>query len=117
MVVDLLVRMMAKAETVGLVQSFAINGSGPSIPFIQFADDSLVMIKAEEDSVENLRCILLIMETITGLKVNWSKSTLSPIGVILNAESLAAVLDCELVPLPITYLGLLLGAKASSVDI
>lgn len=48
MVADLLGRMMAKVDSVGLVQSFAPNGVGPSIPFIQFADDSLFMLKAEE---------------------------------------------------------------------
>lgn len=72
------------------------------------------MVKAEIKDLQNLRCLLLIMETTTGLKVNWSKSMLSPVGNIHNMESLVAVLDCEVKVLPITYLGLPLGAKTSS---
>lgn len=67
--------------------------------------------------MENLRCTLLIMETATGLKVNWSKSTISAVGDTPNDRRLAEVLECEMVSLLITYLGLPLGAKPSSVNI
>lgn len=83
---------MLKAESVGLVEAFALNGVGPKIPFIQFADDSLFLLKAEEEGVRNLRCILLIMEAATGLKVNWEKSSLSPVGEVSNMERLSEVL-------------------------
>lgn len=67
--------------------------------------------------MENLRCILLIMKTATGLKVYWSKSALSAVRDIPIDGRLAKVLECEMVPLPTTYLGLPLGAKSSSIDI
>lgn len=57
------------------------------------------------------------METVTSLKVNWSKSTLSPVRAIPNIQRLAAMLECDAVLMPITFLGLPLGTKASSVDI
>lgn len=69
MVANLLGRMMINANRVGLVQSYYPNSGDFSVPFIQFVDDSLFMMKAEE-GVENLRCILLIMEAVIGLKVN-----------------------------------------------
>lgn len=72
------------------------------------------MVKSEIKDLQNLRCLLLIMETTTGLKVNWSKSPLCLVGNINNMESLAAVFECEVKSLPITYLGLPLGAKPSS---
>lgn len=72
------------------------------------------MVKANFKSIKNLRCIILIMEIATGLKVNWNKSTLSPVGVVSNVERFVAVLDYDLVPLPISYIGLPLGAKSSS---
>lgn len=117
MIANLLGRMMANAEFVVPVQAFSPNGGDRSIAFIQFAVDSLFMVKAKVECVKNLRCILLIMETAMGLKVNWSKSTLSPVGVVLNARKLVEGLDCNLAPLSITYLGLPLGAKSSSMDI
>lgn len=69
-VADLLGRMVRKATAVGLIQGFSLPSGGPSIPFIQFADDSLFLLKAEVDDLKNFRCILLIMEVATGLKVN-----------------------------------------------
>lgn len=113
MVVDLLERMIAKVEPVGLVEGFSPDGIGPTILFIQFADD-FFMVKAGLEGVKNLRCMLLIMEVVTGLKMNWCKSTLSPVGVVSNVERLVEVLECEMVHLPITYLGLPLGPKSSS---
>lgn len=79
MVAELLVRMMAKAVFVGFFEGFSFPRGGSSVSFLQFVDDSLFMLKADVDGFRNLRCILLIMEASTGLKVNWGKSTMSPI--------------------------------------
>lgn len=68
------------------------------------------MVKMDEEGLQNLRCLLLIMEATIGLKVNWSKSTFSPLGSIPHVERLVAVLSCDVEPLPITYLGLPFGA-------
>lgn len=84
------------------------------VPFIQFADDSLFMVKADLEDLQNLRYLLLIMETAMGLKVNWSKSTLSLVGTNSNVSKLARALGYRVEALLITYLGLLLGAKESS---
>lgn len=48
------------------------------------------------------------------VKVNWGKSSLRPAGEVSNMERLAEVLCCEVVSLPILYIGLPLGAKSSS---
>lgn len=115
--VELLSRMVAKAESVGLLEGFSLSEGGPSIPFIQFANDSLFMIKADLEMIRNLRCILLMLEVILGLKVNLSKTTLSPVGNVHNIEHMAAVFGCRVASLPISYLGPPLGAKAASKTI
>lgn len=86
----------------------------PSIFFIQFADDSLFMLKVEVEEMGNLRCILLIMEATTSLKVIWSKSTVSPISDVPFVGEVTSILCCDIAPLPISYLGLPLSAEASS---
>lgn len=55
--------------------------------------------------MRNIRCILQILEVAMGLKVNLSKSILSPVGMVPNLEELATVLGCLVVPLSTTYLG------------
>lgn len=116
MVADLLERLSAKAEVVGLFECFKAREGSPSVPFIQYADDFLFLLKANEEGLRNLSCILLIVEATTGLKVNWSKSTLSLVGDVSEIKVMADILGCDVVPLP-TYLGSPLGAKASSISI
>ena len=45
------------------------------------------------------------------MHINLAKSELVPIGDVLNMGELVAILGCRQSSLPITYLGLLLGAK------
>lgn len=110
---EILSRMIAKADSIGLLQGSTPLIGNFSIIFIQFADDSLFMLKADAESMKYLRCILFL-EAVTGLKVSLHKSSLSPIRSVPNIEELAELFDCTIAELPITYLGLPLGAKASS---
>lgn len=72
------------------------------------------MLKVEAETIRNLRSILLILEAVTGLKVNLHKSFLSHVGSVPNLEELASLFGCQIAALAITYLGLSLGAKALS---
>lgn len=110
MVADLLDRMVFKAVFVELIEGFTLLG-GALVSFIQFADDYLFMVKDEVEGMRNLRCILLIMEVATGLKVNWAKSTVSSVGDATSMEEAVSIFGCDIAPLPITYLGLPLRAK------
>ena len=48
---------------------------------------------------------------MTGLKFNVSKSEMVPIGDIHNVHALAEILECRVGSLPMTYLGMPLGAS------
>jgi hypothetical protein len=65
----------------------------------------------------HLRLVLGCFEAVTKLGVNMGKSELVPIGEINNVSLLADILCCKVGALPMTYLGMSLGAsfKASSV--
>ena len=54
---------------------------------------------------------------MTGLKVNIVKSEMVPIGEVNNVHALAKILGCRVGALPMTSLGMLLGAsnKAPSI--
>lgn len=65
--------------------------------------------------MRNLRSILLIiMEVVTSLKLNWAKSAVSPVGDSSSTREVVDILGCEVMMLPITYLELPLSANASS---
>lgn len=117
MVANLLGRLIAKVEAVGLVEGFlAIIGS-PSVLFIQFANSSLFLLKAQMEGLRNLRCIFLIVEAATRLKVNWSNSSFCLVKNVPELEEIANVLGCEVTHLPISYLGFSLGANSNSKEI
>lgn len=58
-----------------------------------------------------------MVEATTGLRVNWGKTTLSPVGIVPEMEDMADILGCDVIPLPISYFGLPLGARFSSSSI
>jgi len=57
------------------------------------------------------RCILLLFEAMSGLRVDSSKSSLISIGEVPNIHYLAHFFGCGVSALPSTYLGLPLGAS------
>lgn len=115
-VTELLSRLVRKAEIGGLIEGFVPDEGVPSVPFIQFADDSF-LLKADQENIGNLRCILLIMEAVSRLKVNLRKSKLYLVGKVLNMVELASIMGCEVDSFPVTYHGLPLGVKSSSKEI
>ena len=58
--------------------------------------------------------LLLCFQAVIGLKVNVLKSELVPIGEVNNVHALAEILDCQIGSLPMTYLGMPLGASHKS---
>ena len=58
--------------------------------------------------------LLLCFQAVTGLKVNALKSEMVPIGEVPNVFVLAEILGCQVGSLPMTYLGMPLGASHKS---
>ena len=76
-------------------------------PIIQYADETLMLMQAEEAQLYHLKGIIDDFALSTGLKVNFSKSPMIPINVSdARIEQLAAILGCQVGSLPFTYLGL-----------
>ena len=61
--------------------------------------------------------LLLFFQAVTGLKVNVLKSEMVPIGEVNNVHALAEILGCKIGTLPMTYLGIPLGASHKSPTI
>ena len=79
-----------------------------------FADDTLIFCKPNESNLGYLKCILLIFEAMSSLKVNLAKSASIPIGEVPNVNALAHFLGRRVDYLPSTYLGLPLAASYKS---
>ena len=76
-----------------------------------FVDDTLIFYDALTSQVEYLWEILASFGAVSGLHINLAKSELVLVGEVTNMEELVALLGCRQSSLPMTYLGLPLGAK------
>lgn len=99
--------LLDKAKQGGLFEGIFINHFVDSLSLLHFADDTLIFIPAELDRVKNLRRVLWCFEIISGLKINFHKSSIVGLNVDSSLQSLtSSVLGCKTDSLPTKYLGL-----------
>lgn len=55
--VDILYRFVQKAQDLQLLKGFRINKRSDIVPNLQYADDTVFFIEAQEEEVDNLRSI------------------------------------------------------------
>jgi len=84
---------------------------------VDIADDTLVFCKPDEGNLGYLRCILLLFEAMSWLRINLSKSALIPVGEMPNVHNLARFFGCGVEYMPSSYLGLPLGAPYKSIAV
>jgi hypothetical protein len=87
------------------------------ISHLLFADDTLIFSDANPSHIFHLRLVFTWFEAISGLKINISKSEVVPVGQVPDIGVLADTLGCNINQLPMSYLGLPLGAKFKSKHI
>jgi hypothetical protein len=88
----------------GGIRHPAIEGS---CPVLQYADDTLLLVRAEVTDIRRLKKILDDFALASGLKINFNKSTLVPMHV--PEQKLLRIvrsLQCQQGTFPQTYLGL-----------
>lgn len=76
-------------------------------PVLQYADDTLLVLRAKTEDVVQLKTCLDDFAMATGLKINYHKSTAVPMHVpAQELEEMIAALGCQQGTFPQTYLGL-----------
>lgn len=98
---------MDKAKNKGLIKGLMTHLLPEGISHIQYADDTVLMVEPEEESIRNLKIILYCFEYLTGLKINFHKCEAILFGMEVDEkEKWANMLNCQLGELPIKYLGI-----------
>ncbi|GKU93781.1 hypothetical protein SLEP1_g7347 [Rubroshorea leprosula] len=104
--------LMLKAAEENLFQGVEIDRSSLTLMHLQYADDSIFFCEANEQNVMVLKSILRSFEMISGLKVNFFKSSLVGLNVDkVNLEDYAEKLNCATGKVPFKYLGVLIGSN------
>jgi len=104
------VMMKAMVES-EIFKGYSIEGANPMVvSHLQFADDTLLIGEKSWGNVRALQAALVLFEAMSGLKVNFRKSSL--VGVNIHDSWLteaAPVLGCRVGRMPFLYLGLPIG--------
>jgi hypothetical protein len=84
---------------------------GAPCPVLQYADDTLIICRADGAAARRLKELLNMFAVATGLTINFHKSTLVPMSVDEDVLlDVRAALGCRVEGFPQTYLGLPLTA-------
>jgi hypothetical protein len=107
-VIEALSRMMAVTEAKGLVDGFSVGSRDNArmvVSHLLFVDDTSIFCGANDEHIQNLQCLFLCFESVSGLKPTY-----------LN-KRLYLLVRCRVARLPMKYLGLPLGAPYKSTAI
>lgn len=88
-------------------------------PVLQYAEDTLIVLKAGATQLARLKLLLQQISAMTGLHINYEKSTFVPISIdSAEVDSFTALFGCSVASFPQTYLGLpLIACKIRSCDL
>ncbi|KAJ1296023.1 hypothetical protein BS78_01G267000 [Paspalum vaginatum] len=114
--VELLQFIINEAHDSGVFELPILQRRG-DFPIIPYADDTLLVMRAEAKQLFFLKAMLSSFSISTGLKVNYSKSSIILINVDYEKVSiLAQTFGCQVGSLPFTYLGPPLGTTKPRIE-
>ena len=92
-------------------------GGAVKLSHLQFADDTLIIGEKCWLNVRSIWAVLLLLEEVSGLKVNFNKSMLTGVNIPSTWLSEAAsVLNCRTGTIPFVYLRLLIGGDSRRLN-
>lgn len=86
-----------------------------AITHLQYADDTILFLKANMNSILGVKKVLLLFQTMSGLSINFDKSQIFDANNEVNRlEPWALALGCQIGKIPFTYLGASIGKNIKS---
>ena len=98
-VMEALSRMMNRVVENGLLSDFKVGSRDTHwvhVSHLLFADDTLIFSDANPEHIFNLRLLFTWFEAISGLRINFNKSEMVPVGNVVNMAGLAAIMGVRL---------------------
>ena len=83
-VMDVLSRFISRAVSLGSMIGFKVGegSQAETVSHLMFANDTLILCKADAGELDSLRDILLCFQAVSRLKINLEKSELIPVGMV-----------------------------------
>ncbi|GKV25736.1 hypothetical protein SLEP1_g35131 [Rubroshorea leprosula] len=100
------------AETEGMLHGPAVGNKGLTVSLFQFADDTVILGNADSENIFAVKTILRCFELMSGLRINFSKSSVVGYNVSERwIKGAASVLHCGVGETSFMYFGLPVGGK------
>ncbi|XP_026396924.1 uncharacterized protein LOC113291629 [Papaver somniferum] len=87
--------MLSKAQEFDQISGFSVKEGRTNIYHLQFADDNIILLDAKREQVDALCYPLLFFDRTSGLKKNFSTSSLFWVGVEEGIEYYVNMLGCK----------------------
>ena len=110
-------QLLVKVREVGLIYSFLKGGRDSKLIEVThplYAENTIIFVEVNEEQVKYLKTLMRV-KVFIGLKVNFNKIEIIPVGKIDNSEESAIEFGWWLGSLPSTHLGPPLGASFKSI--
>ena len=105
--VDVLQVLIKRAQDSGLLRGVIPNLVERGLRMLQYADETVFFIEANESDALNLKYLLCCFEHLSGLKINFHKSETVCFGETkANSEKYRDIFTCVEGKLPMKYLGI-----------
>ncbi|XP_025678312.1 uncharacterized protein [Arachis hypogaea] len=112
LVVDVLHRMVGEVVRNGRISPLVVGRDRVELSHLQFADDTILFCPLEEETMKNYKWLLRWFELMSGLSINFEKSSLIPINCEEQwIQRMCRLWGCKEDTLPVKYLGVPLGAN------
>lgn len=106
--------IILEAKTKGLIKGLEIGKDNIELTHLQFADDTIIFLPGDSEVVLNYRRLLSCFSLMAGLTINFQNSNLIRWGRgELWIQDMSSMMQCQWKQLPITYIGIPLGANFS----
>ena len=109
-------RLITKASDLNVLSGIALPRCEVPISHLQFADDVVMFLEADKNSIVGVKRVLQCFQIVSGLKINFAKSCLY--GYSLDEDivkSWANILGCSVGRGAMSYLGATLGSSPSNL--
>jgi hypothetical protein len=99
--------MFIKAANANLIKGLCSNLYPGGVICLQYADDTILFSASSPEYTTNLKWFLTCFEQISGMRINYNKSEIIPLGLDESETALFAdILGCVVGTFPIKYEGI-----------
>lgn len=106
--------LMRKAQENNLFEGFTVGRNNVEISILQYANDIVFFGTATMANVRASKVMLRNFELVSGLKINFAKSSFGAIGMPEQwMNSVVSYLNCRLFFVPFPYMDIPIGANPS----